>query len=369
MSSARLLKRAHASAPGKTILMGEHAAVYGRPALVAAIGRRLHAFFDLEAAEPGSEPGVHLSLPALGVRERVSWPLLRHYAEERRRVWEDLQVAGGAAEFSRLRGSDPAHLVKAALGELLLFAGLEPAENASLGITSELPLGSGFGSSAACATAILLASACALGIELSRNELLHLALEVERRQHGAPSGVDNATVLDGGILWVERDAQGELQTSPLAMQSRPFLPRLRVFQSGEPAEPTGAVVAAVRALSGADPSAFESRLDDMAAATRELRRELESEQAPVEEVLIALFRRFESHLEAFGVVPAEIRQVIRRVEEQGGAAKISGAGSLLGPGAGSLLVLESARGLDLDWPASFRELKLELGAPGARLES
>lgn len=355
-----------ASAPGKTILMGEHAAVYGRPALVAAIGRRLFASLEVGGGS-GGEPGALLRLPALGVEERVSWSGLAAYAAERRRIWEEVQASAAPGHFARLRGEDRAHLVKAALGELLLFAGLRPQTGATLEIASELPLGSGFGSSAACATAVLLAAAAALEVELSREQLLHLALEVERRQHGAPSGIDNATVLHGGILWVEKDAQGKLQTTPLALRRQPFLPRLRFFQSGEPAEPTGAVVAAVKARRAEDPEAFERSLDAMEAATRRLRQELESEE-PGEAKLAELFRVFESHLEAFGVVPPEVRRVIRLVERQGGAAKISGAGSLAGPGAGSLLVLDTANGLEIDWPPAFRELTLQLGAEGARRE-
>lgn len=359
MTAAR---RVRATAPGKTILMGEHAAVYGRPALVAAIGKRLAATFEV-AAERSPAPGVELLLPDLGVRGRSSWAELLAYADQRRAIWNEIQGAG-APQFARLRGDDAAHLVKTALGELLRFAGCLPEREARLEVVSELPLGSGFGSSAACATALLLAASEALGVALSRDQLLQLALEAERRQHGAPSGVDNATVLHGGLLWVERK-EGRLAIEKLEVPE-PLLPGLRFFQSGEPAEPTGAVVAAVRELRGADPAAFDARLDDMAAATRELRQAI---AAPAgRDQPIALFQRFERHLEAFGVVPPDVRTVIREIESQGGAAKISGAGSLAGPGAGSLLVLEGEKGLELGWPASFRELDLSLGAPGARLE-
>ena len=48
-----------ASVPGKLILMGEHAAVYQRPAVVAAVGMRSRV--ELEAAEQG----VMLDLPDL----------------------------------------------------------------------------------------------------------------------------------------------------------------------------------------------------------------------------------------------------------------------------------------------------------------
>ena len=354
-----------ASAPGKTILMGEHAAVYGRPALVAAVDRRL--FATLAPWPRAGEPGLLLVLPALGVEEQVSWPALADYARERKLVWEGQQHGGAPADFARLRGEDRAHVVKAALGELLLFAGRMPTASGRLEVESELPLGSGFGSSAACATAVLLAAAAALEIELGTEQVLQLALEVERRQHGSPSGIDNATVLHGGILWVERDGDGRLKAQPLAARAGELLPGLRFFQSGEPAESTGAVVAAVRQRRSEDEAAFTARLDDMAAATRALRQELESGAAETSR-LIALFRRFEGHLEAFGVVPEAIRRVIREVERQGGAAKISGAGSLSGPGAGSLLVLEPGPGLDLAWPATFNELNLRLGAPGARRE-
>ncbi|HEY6552480.1 MAG TPA: galactokinase family protein, partial [Vicinamibacteria bacterium] len=61
------------SAPGKLILMGEHAVVYGRPALVAAIDLRLRV--SLSPADP-----VILDLPGLGHLEHLSWREVRAYA-------------------------------------------------------------------------------------------------------------------------------------------------------------------------------------------------------------------------------------------------------------------------------------------------
>ena len=83
-----------------------------------------------------------------------------------------------------------------------------------------------------------------------------------------------------------------------------------------------------------------------------------------------MIREFEACLEEFGVVPEPVRRIVRQVEERGGAAKISGAGSLAGPGAGSLLVYhprpEDIAGWDFLRPLTA--LDLWLGAPGVWLE-
>ena len=350
------------SAPGKTILMGEHAAVYGRPALVAAVDRRVYAALR---KNPGD--AVRLDLPEVGVAESFAWRTVREYARAARERWETYAAAPSPQSFSRVRGSDPAHLVKVALGEAADSLGLENPPGVALSLRSDLPIGAGFGSSAACTVAIVQGLSRWVGAPRSTSELERVSLEVERRQHGMPSGIDSATVIHGGLVWARKDAEGRFEATPVNVDS-PAIGQFRIFNSGTPEQATGDVVADVRTRRDANPGRFESVLDRMEAATREVRRQLEEAARPAD--LVAPIRDFESCLEQIGVVPPRIRALVRQVEALGGAAKISGAGALRGRGAGSLLVyhpdlqeIDSWRFLD-----PLERLDLRLGASGVRTE-
>ncbi|HEX7185562.1 MAG TPA: hypothetical protein VF756_27305 [Thermoanaerobaculia bacterium] len=362
------------SAPGKLILMGEHAVVYGRPALVAAIDLRLTARLSASSSE-----GVLLDLPGLGHDEELPWQALRAYARAARESWEGYAREPASESFRKVRGEDPAHVVKVALGEAAGFLEskgqtlAEPGSGLRLRVDSDLPVGSGFGSSAATAVAVTAAClAYATGsadFSYTPSDIERLALETERRQHGLPSGVDGATVLHGGVLWARRSPAGGLEIERVAVRS-PLLDRLRVYDTGTPAEPTGAVVAAVRERRDRDPAGYEELLGRMEAATGAFRGELERPEEDPDRTL-HLLRDIEGCLEGIGVVPEAVRDVVRRIESQGGAAKISGAGSLSGSGAGSLLVYHPEPERIAGWaflrPFSFHPVRL--GAPGFRQEA
>ncbi|HEX5760487.1 MAG TPA: hypothetical protein VF121_14975 [Thermoanaerobaculia bacterium] len=353
------------SVPGKLILIGEHAAVYGRPALVAAVDRRLGARL---APRPGG--GVQLDLPQVGHREEVPWQEVMDYARLVRERWERYAEDSGAAAFQAVRGGDPAHVVKVALGEAAAALG-ESAGGPPLHlrVDSQLPIGSGFGSSAATAVAVVAGYLAFRGAPDEPDTVRRLALEVERRQHGMPSGVDGATVLAGGVLWACRAAGGGLESEPVAARS-PLLAALRVYDTGAPPEPTGAVVAAVRERWIGEPARFARLLDAVEAATRALRAELEREGEDPQ-AAVALLREAEARLEELGVVPPAVAELARRVEAQGGAAKVSGAGSLAGPAAGSLLVYHPEPARVATWPFLRRLplLPVALGAAGFRREA
>jgi mevalonate kinase len=354
------LRTVTASAPGKLILAGEHAAVYGRPALVAAVDARLEA-----AATETDHAGVELDLGDIGVRETVSGADLRAYAERAREHWRSFAADPSPHAFRELRGEDPAHLAKVALGETMLAHGGGVEPRWSVRIESRLPLGGGMGSSAATAAALIGAALRLLDRPADLATIEPLVLETERRQHGSPSGVDGAVVLRGGVQWVERVESG-LRFEALPAGSS-LLAELRVMDTGTPGQATGEVVAAVRQLRDADLAAFDLLLDRLEAAARRLRDALVANDGPA---LAAAMHDAQRGLERAGVVPLAVRQLARRIEARGGAAKVSGAGALAGPGAGCLVIYHphpASLGVDgLIAPESL--LAVRLGAEGLRVE-
>jgi mevalonate kinase len=363
------MHRARASAPGKLILAGEHAAVYGHPALVASLGQRATAVVtSLDERGRAEDATVEIELPALGVRSRSSLRELVDGAAAAREHWQRAMVR--PAEFKPLH-RDAAALVRLALGEA--FAA-RPAAGAPrsmrVEVSSEIPLGAGCGSSAAVASAVVAATLALLDRSLDPHpaelaELERIVLEVERRQHGAPSGVDAATVLRGGVLWCRRE-DGKLVADPVraAAEGSPGgraspldgLGAFALLHTGTPRESTGEVVAMVRARRDAESLRIDAALQRIADSAQRLRVAVESGDAAA---VVAPLEQCARGLEEIGVVPGVLRELTRRVEAAGGAAKVSGAGTATGDAAGVMLVYHPS-------PSALLELRRWLPVGSAR---
>jgi mevalonate kinase len=327
------------STPGKTILFGEHAAVYGHAALVTALNHRMTVTARTPAAlEDGA---LRLVIPALGIARTIERPP----AVDRVNAAGDLAVLAvtiGAADPDRRR------------------AGLE------VRIDSTIPPGSGFGSSAALAVAVVAACRRAMDDDIPLDEIGRLAASVERHQHGNASGVDVQAVLRGGVLWCRRrdDATLECESLPV-VDAR--LDAFRLYHSGTPRETTGEMVAAVRRLLERDPARVRDAFATIDAAARDGRDALLRDDGAA---LIPIVRRAEASLEELGVVTGSVREAIRAIEAQGGAAKVSGAGAATGTGAGLILVVHP----DPAWherfaiPEGWTAHRVRLAAAGLRSE-
>lgn len=372
-----------ASAPGKIILMGEHSVVYGHPALVAALNLRARARVR---PAPGLAPTeVELRLRDIDRRELLERADLVAYAESVSERWRRHRQAEEAGDFAEVRGGDPAHVVKVALGEAIGIRGGGAAprppgrERAKSGVRllveSELPVGAGFGSSAAVGAAVVRAWLAWDRVSLAPDAMERLLLDVERRQHESPSGVDGAAILRGGTVWAEPRSEGDGLEARPGEVSPSHLERFHVVDTGTPAHETGAVVSAVRERRSRHPDRIDAVLRRMGETTRRFRRVLADPDGSPEQV-VRLVRRFERGLEELGVVPPPARRLVRAVEARGGAAKISGAGALESPSdgppaAGALLVYHP----EPRAPTGWEELEglpfygVELGAEGQRLDA
>ena len=146
-------------APGKVLLLGEHAVVYGHPALAAAIPR----FVTVDVA-PATALGVELPGGLATPKE----------------------VIEGAIAIAREAGFEGGFLAR---------------------VESEIPLGSGLGSSAALGVAM----ARAFRPGCAPDEAARLAMHLERLLHGAPSGVDPAICARGGVIFFARGEPARIE--------------------------------------------------------------------------------------------------------------------------------------------------------------
>jgi mevalonate kinase len=162
-----------ASAPGKIILFGEHAVVYGFSAI---------------------------AVPVTQVRAKAT--VTPNIYGETGVVIIDAPDVGLESELSRLPEDNP---IGAAIHGLLDHLKTDHIPACTLNIKSTIPVASGLGSGAAVSVAILRALAGFLGLQLPDETVSSLAFEVEKIHHGTPSGIDNTVVTYAKPVYFTKD--------------------------------------------------------------------------------------------------------------------------------------------------------------------
>jgi mevalonate kinase len=216
---------------GKVILLGEHAVVYGVPALAAALGTGATA-----VARAGERDRLRIS--PWGVDVGTS---------------DDLPLARALAAMLEARGPRRG-----------------PAD---VDAEITLPGGAGLGSSAALGVAVLRAIDALEGVTRDDDDAQRLALAWERVFHGNPSGVDTAMAISGGLA-IYRRTPAEGQKSLERVVARDPLV-LVVGHSGDGAS-TRTMVEEVARQRARDPARFEKTLAGIEALVNNGRLAAES---------------------------------------------------------------------------------------------
>lgn len=275
-----------ATAPAKVILFGEHAVVYGQPAIAAPVSEVRAAALVADSAPSG----VRLVAPEIG---------------------EAYWLADAGEE-------DP---LAAAVRFVQEAADLSRLPNLTITVRSKIPISGGLGSGAAAAAAMIRALALHLGREdLASNESVSsLTYKVEELHHGTPSGIDNTVVAyEQLVYFVRQSPDNVIETF------RPGQPlRLLIADTGVRSS-TRAVVGDVRRQWQMDPEHFEEIFAACGRIAAAARTALE---AGDREKMGALMGENQTWLQQMTVSSKEVDRLVEAAMAAGAlGAKLSGAG-------------------------------------------
>ncbi len=332
------------SAPGKVYLFGEHAVVYGEPAVPCAIERRARV-----SAEPRADDRVSVEA-------------------------EDLTLDGFTVEWSESTAERPdvdvpSSLVEAAIGYIEEAVAQardaldDPDAGFDITVESDIPLGGGLGSSAAVVVAAIDAAVRSTGAEIDPRELAERAYQAEHTvQEGQASRADTFCSAMGGAVRVEGDDTRAIDA--------PALPLVVGYDGG--AGDTAELVAGVRDLRERYAFAADTvaTIGDITRQGEQLLAEADPEREPDDAVVQGVGELMDFNhglLSALGVSARSLDTMVWAAREAGAAgAKLTGAG-----GGGCIVALddsdatENALGYTPDCVQSFRA---ELATEGVRAE-
>ena len=280
--------RNRSNACGKVILFGEHAVVYGRPALAVPLPLAIEALV-VESKEPRlvvPRWGIDLNIPTLG---------------------------------------DGQHGLVGVITQLLNRLGLSD-KGMTIEIFPNIPRAMGLGGSAALAVAVLRALNDYFELELSLDRINELAYECELAAHGNPSGVDN-TIATYGKPLVFQHSEGISHQEISPGQPIPLV----IGMSGKESL-TANMVEQVRQARTRQHGTYELIFDQIARVTNDARQAFQDGRL---DILGELMNVNHGYLNALQLSTPELEEMVFLARGNGAiGAKLTGAG-----GGGSVVML------------------------------
>ncbi len=274
---------------GKIILLGEHAAVYGRHALAAPIPMAVQAQVE------DSDHGIELLIP----RWQVEQTLL---ADSEHPLSFEEPLAKLLNNYDLVDRSF----------RIMVFPGV--------------PRAMGLGGSASVAVAIIRAIGEHFDLGLSDEDVNKLAFECEKVAHGTPSGVDNTLATYGKLLLYRAD------DPPLMQALKAKQPVHLVIGITGVESLTARTVANVREMWGRNKSLYEGIFDQIDAVAQQGVKALKTNDLPL---LGDLMNVCQGLLNSLQVSSPELEDLIQLTRQHGAlGAKLTGGG-----GGGSMIAL------------------------------
>lgn len=275
------------SAPGKIILFGEHAVVYGRPALAIPV-TQVHA--DVEILDSDSS-GIWIHAPDVDLH----------------------------AELGTLPTDHP---IASVIHNFLFLSRIPQRErgarfpNLNIEITSTIPVASGLGSGAAVTVALVRALSSHLNHPMTDEQVNAFAYEIEKLHHGTPSGIDNTVVTYARPVYFVKG-----QPIETFRVGQPFT--IVIGNTGIPA-PTRESVSDVRRLWDADKVKWENVFDQVGGIARKARATIEKGKT---NELGKLMDQNHALLQEMTVSSPELDTLVSAARQAGAlGAKLSGGG-------------------------------------------
>lgn len=269
------------SAPGKIILFGEHAVVYGRPALAVPV-TQVHA--DVEVSD-SLRSGIWIEAPDIALH----------------------------AELNTLPSDHP---LASVIHNFLFLWRVSRFPNLEIKIDSTIPVASGLGSGAAVTVALTRALSAHLQAPMTDEEVNAFTYEIEKLYHGTPSGIDNTVVTYAEpVYFVKR------QPMEILKVGKPFT--IVIADTGISA-PTKESVGDVRKLWEADRQTWETVFDEIGEIVNKARRAIESGEW---KKLGELMNQNHKLLQQMTVSSLELDRIVEAARNAGAlGAKLSGGG-------------------------------------------